>query len=161
MLLDDGFFINIFVFHVMNIGPNTNLLPKQWYTSSDTHVNVKVIVAFEYLFSLYKIWGMRLLIQSSTIESGAWHMNASTTDRQIFEGKVLVFWDDFSNKTLYDGYGPALMDLRLSEILKGVSVPSKLIEKVAFLFVILLFWKRTGDAFFVAIIKVLVDVIFL
>lgn len=88
-------------------------------------------------------------------------MNASSTDGQIFERKILILWDDFSNKPLYDGYSPALMYFGLSEILKGISIPGKLIEKLTFLPVILLFGKTARDVFLVAIIKVLVDVIFL
>ena len=102
-------------------------------------MNIKTIVAFEDLFSLYEVWGMCLLIQPSTIEPCAWHMNASSTDRQVLEGKILIFWDDLSNKALYDGYGPALMDVGLSKIWKCMSIPGKLIEKLAFLFVIFLF----------------------
>lgn len=71
MLLDDSFLINIFVFHVMDIGSNANLLPKQRYASSHTHMNVKAIVAFEDLLGLDEVGRMRLLVQSSTIESGA------------------------------------------------------------------------------------------
>lgn len=68
MLLDYGLFINVLIFHVMNIRSHLNLLPKQGYTSSNTHMNIYLIMALEYLFRFDEVRRMGLLIQATTIE---------------------------------------------------------------------------------------------
>jgi hypothetical protein len=86
-------------------------------------------------------------------------MDAPSTDGKVFEGKIFILGNYFSYKALNDGDSPALMNTATPKVFQDAGIPRKLIKGMALVFAGLLFKKRAGDAFLVAIIKVLVDVI--
>ena len=90
MLFDDSLFINILIFTVMDIRSHFDLLPKQRHTASDANMNVDLIMAFEDLFRFYEIGRMGLFIQPAAVETSARHVDASSADREILIGEVLV-----------------------------------------------------------------------
>lgn len=55
MLFDYGLFINILIFHVMDIRSHLDLLPKQRHASSNASMDIYLIMALENLLCLDKV----------------------------------------------------------------------------------------------------------
>jgi hypothetical protein len=48
------------------------LLPEERHASPDAHMDIELVVAFDYFFSFDKIAGVGFFVESSTIEPCSW-----------------------------------------------------------------------------------------
>lgn len=88
-------------------------------------------------------------------------MDASSTDIEIFPVEISAAFSNFSYKTLNDGYGPAAMHFIGYKRLQQFPIPGKLIEQKLSSLLSPLRTDTDRDVFFIAIIKIGRDIIFL
>ena len=66
----------------------------------------KQIVAHENFFSLDKISCVKIEIDPSAVEAGAWHVLTPTAYVQVIVGKILTLAMDLRDEALHDGDSP-------------------------------------------------------
>ena len=82
------------------------LRPEDGYTTSDTHVGYKIVMADKYFLWLYKVSGVEIDVDSSWRKSGSWHMFASSADDTIVERIIAILAIELFDVSLHYGYFP-------------------------------------------------------
>lgn len=60
------------------------------------------IMTDHYFLCLYKIWALEIIIKTSVIKPGSWHLFGSTTDDSVVKWEVLIFAINLSDMSLDD-----------------------------------------------------------